>query len=73
MDVEGGPLVPVDPGESRTAGCPAEIRTIIIKEEEEEERERYRRETEENGRNWRPGSGGGSFNIPGWLCPTRWC
>jgi len=69
--VEAGNAAALRSGESRTAGCLAEIRTIIIKKEEEQER--YRREMEENRRNWRPGSGGGSFNIPGWLCPTRWC
>ena len=58
-------------GVTATANCLGEIRILLL--EQDEERERFRREAEEDRRNWRPGRGGGSFNIPGWLCPTRWC
>lgn len=53
-----------------TGACAAEIRALLIVEEKRRKEEQRERE-----RNWRKyrGSGGGSFNIPGWLCPTRWC
>jgi len=58
--------------QTTAASCFVEIRTIMI--EKEKEQERYREERERDRDNWRPGTGGGgSFNIPGWLCPTRWC
>lgn len=52
------------------SACAGEILVVLKKEERRREREAKERE-----RNWRKyrGSGGGSFNIPGWLCPTRWC
>jgi len=58
--------------QTAVTSCYVEIRTIMIKKEKE--LERYRVERERDRDNWRPGfRSGGSFNLPGWVCPARGC
>ena len=36
-------------------------------EKTDKESDNFERESKEDS------GGGGSFDVPGWLCPTRWC
>jgi hypothetical protein len=69
--VDLGNAAALKTSDALASDCYLEIRQILLDDDEAADQYRLDIERDRNSR----GSGGGSssFNIPGWLCPTRWC